>query len=180
MTPEVLSFAKSFLQTGVSSISLLNENYGTIYLGEAFMPYSPFFENFDAKIHQMIAGGLFNLWHNYEMNSRDCNRKTEDIGPQVLTMDHLHMGFKISLFPLVLSGFVFLVEAGILLCKNLIDNLIVWNVVVAYIKVKQKECEIRRNIKFIKLPIVRRSCKCPESPIPSAPFIEADVCIVDL
>lgn len=169
MTSETLSFLKSCMQTDVPSISLLNENYGMIYFGEAFMPFSPFFENFDAKIHQMIAGGLFNLWHSYETISIGCKRKIEGIGPHVLTMDHLQMGFKISLCPLVLSGFVFLIEVGILLCKHLIDNLIVWKVVTTYIKVKQKECEIRRNIKFIKLPIIRRSCKCPESPNPFEP-----------
>lgn len=159
MTQGMLESLNSRLRSGATSVSLLTESYTTMFYGEAFKPFSPFYESINMKIHQIIAGGLYDLWHRNEENPTGIKRKIEDIPPQVLTLEHLQMGFKISLCPLALSAVVFLIEVLFAWCKSYYHSCIILAIITAYIKVKEKECENRRiiHLKSFHLGIIKSS-----------------------
>lgn len=180
ITEGILTSLNSQLRSGSISVSLLPETYTTLFNAEAFLPFSPFFEDFNAKIHQMITSGLFDLWHRREENPKGLTRKPEDVGPQVLTLEHLQMGFKFSLYPLTISAFVFLIELSILWCKTLINNLIVWNVVKAFIEAKEMELDERRNVEIIRLRAINCNCKCTDTARSSTPDVEQEACVIEV
>lgn len=98
-------------RSGFASLYLLEENIFTVPSGINFPLFSPLFEAFDQKVHQLLDTGLFSYWYRNLLNSKGFSRsKVEEIGPQVLTMEQLAVGFLICLCPLILSGLVFFGE----------------------------------------------------------------------
>lgn len=92
-------------RSGVSSLFALNEILISIPTGIGFKQFSPFFEVFNEKIGQLIATGIMNKWDN-----KSYPKKIDDIGPQVLTVDHLRLGFMACLIPLGLATIFFFME----------------------------------------------------------------------
>lgn len=105
-------FFKIFLnqkyRSGTSSLRALDEVLQLMTGGCGFKKFSPFFEVFNEKIGQLIAAGVLK-----EFNERflpSIKTKTDEIGPQVLTMEHLGLGFIACLIPLGLAIAVFCME----------------------------------------------------------------------
>lgn len=111
---------KKDLRSGLPSLNTLEENLITVYEGCAFKRYSPFYEEFNEKIGRMLASGLIDYWFsNYVPGWREKN-VGEEIGPQVLTMEHVETGFYVCMVPLVLAVIVFLIEIIYPWLKNLL------------------------------------------------------------
>jgi uncharacterized membrane protein len=71
------------------------------------MRFSPLFEKFNEQIDRMISHGIINyLYRRFQ----DISRKNEDIGPQVMTIDHIGIGFVVVLIFLGMSLIVFIIE----------------------------------------------------------------------
>lgn len=100
-------------RSGCSSLIVLDETIRLSFMGIEFKPFSPFFEAFTEQIDWMIAAGLTQLWYSNLINPKNLKRTEEEIGPQILTMEHLAVAFKVCLAPLILSVFVFAVEVSI-------------------------------------------------------------------
>lgn len=94
---------------GSWSLIMLEENIKTSYIGLYYKPYSPFFEAFNEKTLRLVEAGLTEKWANIVMKKKDFV-VIDEIDPQVLTMDHLEIGFLVCLFPLVLSIVTFIGE----------------------------------------------------------------------
>lgn len=75
-----------------------------------FRPFNPYFEILNEKISELISAGI--VQHTYRNLTRmDIMRNVDDdIGPQVLTMEHLEIGFLICLVPLICAALAFLIE----------------------------------------------------------------------
>lgn len=58
----------------------------------------------------LAAGGLIFYWENLWSNPRGLKMKIDEIGPQVLTMEHLMFGFYIWLAVLAISIIAFVGE----------------------------------------------------------------------
>lgn len=99
-------------RSGTSSILLLKEKLRSLFIGLAFKPFSPFYEILNEKIFRMVSAGLIDYWMNRSMNPRGSTAFDENVGPQVLTMEHLAIGFKVCLVPLAISLTVFFFEMG--------------------------------------------------------------------
>lgn len=98
-------------RSGSSSLLVLQEKfYSSVGSGLAFPLFSPFYETFNEKISRMIEGGLINLWIQNAFKQRGVNKKLNDIGPEILTMEHLDVAFKIILIALAISVIGFLSE----------------------------------------------------------------------
>lgn len=95
-------------RSGQTSLHALDQKVENLYIGVTFEPFNPFFEDFNEKINQMLSSGLFDYWlySNYKLK----NNVVEDIGPQVLTMDHLGVAFIACSLPLLLAIAAFLGE----------------------------------------------------------------------
>lgn len=107
------------LKTGQSSILLLKETFRNLFIGLTFKDFSPFYETLGEKIGEMSSAGLIGLWWTREFQNNDRKRVVDDIGPQVLTMEHLEIGFTICLVPLTLSVIVFIGELLVKYFKDL-------------------------------------------------------------
>lgn len=76
--------------------------------GCGFKNFSPFFETFNDVIGQQIASGLMNEFE--RLVSPPTVTRIDGIGPQVLTLEHLDLGFIACLIPLVAAIVVFCME----------------------------------------------------------------------
>lgn len=96
-------------RSGVASLHALDEVMANYPCEFGFQRFSPFFETFNDKIGQLLAVGLQQV-NVYEKELLHESRKDNEIGPQVLTMEHLGLGFLACLIPLGLATAVFLME----------------------------------------------------------------------
>lgn len=106
VTTQVLNYLNRY-RHGSPSIKTLNENIQMYFMGLRFPDYSPFYEEFNEKIHDMISSGLIEYFRSTEASVKKAD---DDVGPQVLTFQHLRMGFIFCLVPLGISAVVFLGE----------------------------------------------------------------------
>lgn len=96
-------------RSGFSSLVLLDENVMSSCRAMNFPPFSPFYEEFNGKVSRMISGGLIEYWYSNYLGLKKAIR-VDEIGPEILTMEHLEIGFVICLIPMVLSILVFISE----------------------------------------------------------------------
>ena len=86
---------KHAYRSGITSLSALDEDYITYYSGVVFKHFSPYFETFnDVKIW-FESNGIMEKWR---WDTHYLSKKSDKLGPQVLTMDHLRIGFLTCLF----------------------------------------------------------------------------------
>lgn len=96
-------------RSGASSLFELDRIERLVSNGCGFKKFSPFFETFNDKIGQYIAAGFAQGLEEL-VSPPPMKRKNDDIGPQVLTMEHLGLGFIACLLPLTLAIAVFCSE----------------------------------------------------------------------
>lgn len=96
-------------------------------VGLLFQEFSPLYEEFNQKIEEMISAGLTDYWIKKCFNPRGRTRKPpEDIGPQVLTLEHLEDAFFVSLMPLIVSVVSFIIEVAIPIIKRILNRRNLW------------------------------------------------------
>lgn len=99
-------YIESLYREGLSSLLLLEENYKLVSKGINFHRYSPYLEIYNEMLGWVNAYGLMNRW----WNSGKTKNVITDIGPQVLTLDHLGIGFLACCIPIILSFAAYLVN----------------------------------------------------------------------
>lgn len=111
-------------RNGFSSLVLVNENIMTNFKSVNFLPFNPFFEEFNGKVGSMISSGLIDHWYKNNLRLKRELQVEGEIGPEVLTMEHLEIGFIAFLIPLGLSFFVFICEIVAFHGRTLIHKII--------------------------------------------------------
>lgn len=107
----LLSIHNNKFRSGHSSLTLLKESYVLTGFSLAFWPFSPFFETFNERILDFLSNGIIEHWFGEYENAQDFKRKVIiDIGPQVLTMEHLEIGFIFCLVAAMFSFIAFICE----------------------------------------------------------------------
>lgn len=111
VTPSFVTYlSTAYLRAGLTSLTLLPETVITLMSGMPFKYHSPFYEEFNQKIGEMMSVGLTQHWFDRQINEKGVKKVEDSEETQVLSMDHLTIGFQICLVPLCLSVFVFFVE----------------------------------------------------------------------
>lgn len=105
-------------RSGFSSLLILEESIETLFLANNVPPFSPFYELFNRVMGELADGGLLTYWNDMDINPRGLKMKADIIGPQVLTMEHLMIGFQIYLIAIVLCVLTFGVEIGMKCVMN--------------------------------------------------------------
>lgn len=114
MSPYLLSMLQNNqYRSGLSSLELVEERLAGVHMSVMFPYFSPLFEAFNEKIQLMLSNGLIDYWHKNFANRRGLKIKIDDIGPQILTMEHVSIGFLVCLFPMVLSILAFVGEIAV-------------------------------------------------------------------
>lgn len=93
-------------RSSYTSFRLLDEIVLTNHHVFVFKPFSPFFQTFSNTIDRLVDSGFFaplSKWFSFK-------RKYENMGPQVLTLNHLGLGFIACLIPLGVAFVVFWLE----------------------------------------------------------------------
>lgn len=107
----------SRIRNGFASLKVLKEILVSVPQMLGFKPFSPLFETFNDMTGQFSSVGFFTElfgWMNYSSDGR-----FGDVGPQVLTMDHIGLCFIICSIPLALGFVVFLIENVVHFCKKI-------------------------------------------------------------
>ena len=127
-------------RSDVSSVDILEEGFHTQHLGIPLPAYSPWIEEFNDKILKFQASGIFPYVHfRHFLINLSYHKKNGAIPPQVLTLDHLFVGFQICGIPMALSTFAFILEMEFWktipsMLGWFITRLISWYVVDVYFK----------------------------------------------
>lgn len=82
-------------RSGFSSLLILEETFETCFMANNIEPFNPFYEYFNRIMGELADGGLLMYWNELDVNPRGLKMKLEAIGPEVLTMEHLLIGFQI-------------------------------------------------------------------------------------
>lgn len=122
-------------RNGISSLHALDEIEDVRHIGLAFAPFSPFFGEFNEQIGRMMSAGFFNFWVPASAIKVSWKEKAEDIGPQVLTMDHMAVALIASLLPLTLAVIAFIAEVSVNWMKVTVPRIRVYFVVNAFYKI---------------------------------------------
>lgn len=109
-SPYLMPLYLGDFRRGFSSIEVLEENIETFHLSLVFPAFCPLIEVFNEKIHQLLASGMVSHWHDCLLNPTGMKKKPDEIRPQVLTMEHLEVGFLVCFCPFILSIFTFVCE----------------------------------------------------------------------
>lgn len=87
------------------------------FAGLGFRKFSPFIDNFNGKMEQMLSSGFIQKF--LEDESKPRNDKLDNVGAQVLTLSDLGVAFQICCIPLVLSLIAFAGEFAVFWSKYL-------------------------------------------------------------
>lgn len=107
---ETMNFIQNSYRSGFSSVQMLKEPIRSVFTGLNFRQFSPFYEILNEKILRLFAGGILQYVWNCRINPKGIKQLVEKIGPQVLTMDHIGIGFIFCSVSLSVAIIAFVVE----------------------------------------------------------------------
>lgn len=110
-------------RSGVSSVLVQQESAGTYYGVYIFQRFNPFYEAINNMMINLAAGGIYEFCEKNFHNPKGLNMKIDGTGPQILTMEHLMVGFHIWLVPLIISMIVFGLEIAAKYYKKFMPNM---------------------------------------------------------
>lgn len=113
-------FFRQELRSERPSIYAIDENVRSVHYCLVFRPFNVFYERFNELILRMVSSGLIKKLES-ENSPFGSNKKSEDIGPQVLSMDSIGFGFILTAALWSLSFLVFLIEIFVHEMKKLFD-----------------------------------------------------------
>lgn len=96
--------------SGFTSLRMLSETAVVVYWFPYFATFNPYFEEFNAKLSEIVAAGLFGSWDMHDLRKASMKDRSDNVGPQVLTMEHLEVAFIICSVPAILAVIVFCFE----------------------------------------------------------------------
>lgn len=103
----------NFYRGGVSSLLILKEPIRNALMALAFKPFNLFYDAINRMMGELANGGFINYWLDSMNNIRGLTLKVDNIGPQVLTMEHLMIGFQICLATATSGMIVFGAEVAV-------------------------------------------------------------------
>jgi hypothetical protein len=117
---EINGIFKLVYKNGLSSISITDESVSPMYLG--FVMHVSLKDIIPLKLSQIHESGGFLFFLQY-MSLEKFKTKPQEIGPQVLTLEHLRVGFILIFGLLALSVLAFVAECTPMLMKKVMSPL---------------------------------------------------------
>ena len=114
----LLPMLENRYRSGVSSLRFIKDRLNMNLFGIIFFGFSPFHETFNRKIVQLIENGSIRKWILESLKTKTYKIEEEEIGPEVLTMDHLEVSWIIIVIALTLCIFTFGFELLMRLCRK--------------------------------------------------------------
>lgn len=101
---------KGRLRSGKASLRMLDENFFTLSHTMMFTRNLPYTEAFRNRVNQLISSGVPQRFYEQQMEKYRPLGSNDQIPPQVLTLEHLAVGFLIYLVVCAFCVLVFLIE----------------------------------------------------------------------
>lgn len=131
-------------RSGISSLLVLDDTIDILYLTVLFKPFDPFYDSYNEMMGRLANGGFLNYLDDSFENSTGLKRMLDKTGPQVLTIEHLMIGFQFFMAALAVSLIGFIVEITFVRGKKLtIVKTKLWRYIVKYLKPKQDKYRTR-------------------------------------
>lgn len=92
---------------GITSLKLMEEKMAFVPISFHFLRGHFLVEEYNEIIRRLRDAGITDFWYNFLIRK---NEKVEPSGSEVLTLDHLYVGFAACIFPLALSIVTFIFE----------------------------------------------------------------------
>lgn len=126
-------------KTGSPSFKLLDEPVFSVYFGTLIEKYSPYIEVLNEIVFGLMSGNILEYNENQFFKFRPKNTKfsSDEVGPQVLAMDHLDNCFLIITIFLTLAFIIFLIEVAVAPIRTLVDRILLFYIIKTYITCKQ-------------------------------------------
>jgi hypothetical protein len=116
-------FNQMFGPTKQPSTHMLEENLFSIPWYLVMTTVLPYTATFMDKVDEMISSGLVQKWHDKNFAVvKNAKQFKEDVEPQVLTVEHLWIGFLAFVILLTLSVLVFLLELAWKALRSFVDK----------------------------------------------------------
>jgi len=104
-------------RSGFTDYKVLEESFLSTHEGIVLVFGHPLNEAINDKISALLESGIMNRWIKQAYSTAKIGGDPED-GPQVLTLDHLFIGFAIWLVALTFTIVVFFIEVVNNYCKQ--------------------------------------------------------------
>lgn len=125
MTVAVRRIEATFYRSGHHSLHIVRQTIYDLQFGIVFRRFHPFYEAFNDIALKIISSGIVeHLMRTQTKRGGEVDKKIEeDLGPQVLTMDHLDVAFLACITPLILAVLAFVVEIVAKLIKIIVNKI---------------------------------------------------------
>lgn len=138
---------------------VLQERARTFLGAYAFDRFNPFYDSINKMMRNVAAGGIFNMWF-LKLYNKQGHLKIDGTEPQVLTMEHLLIGFQICLVPLIASAVVFGLEIASKFMPNMNNTKKFLNhKMLELLKPKQEKHRIKPNAMKKKFDYAKKTQK---------------------
>ena len=114
----VLPMIENRYRSGVSSLTYIKDRIDVGFFGFAFFEFSPYHETFNGKIVQLFESGSINKWILESLKTKTYKMQEEEIGPEILTMDHLEVCWIIIIIAHAICVLTFGFELLMKLCSK--------------------------------------------------------------
>jgi hypothetical protein len=105
---------------GLSSLKMMKQQTGVIPLSFWMYRGNPLIEPYNEIIGRLRDAGITEYWINFD---RKKSEKIDDLGPQILDMNHLEVCFYVCMFPLIFAFLAFFGELSVKPIKNILTKL---------------------------------------------------------
>lgn len=146
---ELLNTQENY-RSGVTSILTLKETVNSFHTGVYFQPFDPFLEHYNKFLEEIQNTGLLSYWYYLVLNPKGLKMKLDEIGPQVLTMEHLMVGFQVWFSALMTSVIAFIAEIGWKCLKSFMSK--PRKTIVSHKKVRKPRPKVRKPRPKLRKP----------------------------
>lgn len=114
-----------YYRSGHHSLHIVGQTIYDVQYGSIFRRFHPFYESFNDMALKIISNGIVShLTRMQIVRGGEFDKKlVDDLGPQILTMDHLDVAFIACTLPFILEVVAFVGEIFAPKLKNLIKKI---------------------------------------------------------
>lgn len=139
MEEELLRIENVDYRSGFTSLTVLPQKISTYHIGLIYQPLSPFCEAFNEKLRDILSSGFIDDLYKNFLNPKGRRRLIEPIGPQVLTLEQLSLGFQVCLILWIVSIVAFCCEFATLWFQGIREYFVIYFTVRALATVRKSK-----------------------------------------
>lgn len=154
---DIAKIFRTEYRSGEPSLRFLEKPTHSFYWVHTFPEFSPLIEDFNDMLGRIVAIGITGNWNFFAPFSK---KPGDDIGPQVLTMDHLTVGFIACFCPLGVAILTFIMEIIVHKLSVSANSIILWYTKAFYSTLHLQSKNLLKKPKFETKPELNTLTRC--------------------